>query len=111
MKRKGLSVFLFLLGVVLAAHSSESQPVSSVELMAWLTAGVPANRLVRIIQERGIAAVPGKEQIRQLEAAGADANLVRVLTKPSVKPSAVAGSSISRATTSEPQPSGSGYSY
>ena len=43
------------------------------------TAGVPANRLVRIVQERGIANVPGKELIRQLEAAGADANLIHTL--------------------------------
>ena len=80
MKRKGLSICLFLLGVALAAQSSESQPVNSAQLMAWLTAGVPSNRLVRIVQERGIAKVPGKEQIRQLESAGADANLVRTLT-------------------------------
>jgi Flp pilus assembly protein TadD len=83
-KRKGLSVFLFLLGVTLvsvslAAQSSGTQPVNSVQLMAWLTAGVPGNRLVRIIQERGIANLPGKETIRQLEAAGADDNLLRVL--------------------------------
>jgi tetratricopeptide (TPR) repeat protein len=79
-KRKGLSVFLFLLGVALAAHSSESQPVNSVQLMAWLAAGVPSSRLVRIVQERGIASVPGKEQVHQLEAAGADPTLVRTLT-------------------------------
>jgi tetratricopeptide (TPR) repeat protein len=79
-KRKGLSVFLILLGVALAAHSSESQPVNSAQLMAWLTAGVPSSRLVRIVRERGMAGVPGKEQIHQLEAAGADANLVRTLT-------------------------------
>jgi hypothetical protein len=78
-KRKGLSVFLFFLGTVLAAHSSESQPVNSAQLMAWLTAGVPSNRLIRMIQERGMAGIPGKEQIRQLEVAGADANLVRTL--------------------------------
>ena len=60
MKRKGLAVFFFLLSVALAAQSSESQPVSSVQLMAWLMAGVPSNRLVRIIQERGIAGVPAR---------------------------------------------------
>jgi superkiller protein 3 len=85
-KHKGLSVFLFLLGVALAAHSSDSQPlndsqpVNSIQLMAWLTAGVPNHRLVRIVQERGIASIPGKEQLQQLEAAGADANLVHTLT-------------------------------
>jgi superkiller protein 3 len=98
-KRKGLSVFLFLLGAVLAAHSSESQPVNSAQLMAWLTAGVPSSRLVRIVQERGIASVPGKEQIRQLEAAGADPTLVRTLTKTNLKPSA-AKSSLSEGPTS-----------
>ena len=76
-KRKGLLVFFVLLGVALA---SESQPVSPVQLMAWLTAGVPSSRLVRIMQERGIAPVPGKDQIHQFEAAGADSELVRALT-------------------------------
>lgn len=90
MKHKGLSVFLFLLGVALAAHSSDNQPVNSTQLMAWLTAGVPNNRLVRIVQERGLTAVPGKEQIHQLEAAGGDANLVRTLTN--VKPSTTTSS-------------------
>jgi tetratricopeptide (TPR) repeat protein len=96
-KRKGLSVLLFLLGMALAAYSSENQPVNSAQVMAWLTAGVPCSRLVRIIQERGITAVPGKGQIRQLESAGADANLVRTLTN--VKPSPSNPSSSS--TTSE----------
>ena len=80
-KRKGMSVLLFLLGAALAAHSSESQPVSSAQLMAWLTAGVPCNRLVRMVQEHGIASVPGKKQIHQLEAAGADPTLIRTLTR------------------------------
>jgi tetratricopeptide (TPR) repeat protein len=92
-KRKGLSVFLFLLGVALAAHSSESQPVNSTQLMAWLTAGVPSGRLVRIIQERGIANTPGREQIRQFESAGADTNLVHTLK--TVRSSRAANSSSS----------------
>ncbi|MGC2021032.1 MAG: hypothetical protein WA654_08240, partial [Candidatus Sulfotelmatobacter sp.] len=61
--------------------------------MAWLTAGVPGNRLVRIVQERGVVSVPGKESIRQLEAAGADSNLVRALKN--LKRSAAADSSTS----------------
>jgi tetratricopeptide (TPR) repeat protein len=87
-KRKGLSVFLFFIGVALAAHSSESQPVSSAQLMAWLTAGVPSSRLVRIVHERGIASLPGKEQIRQLQAVGADPTLVGALSKSNLKLSA-----------------------
>ncbi len=104
-KRKGMSVLLFLLGVALAAHSSESQPVSSVQLMAWLTAGVPCNRLVRIIQERGIASAPGMKQIHQLEAAGADPALIRTLTrtltKTNLKQSASSDSSVPEAGASE----------
>jgi superkiller protein 3 len=84
-KRRALSVFLFFLGVALAAQSSESQPVNPVQLMAWLAAGVPNQRLVRIAQERGIANACGKEQMRQFEAAGADSTLIRTLT--ALKPS------------------------
>ncbi len=80
MKTRGLSVFLFLVGCVLAAHSSDGQPVNPTQLMAWLTSGVPGKRLVRIVQERGFAGVLSKDQIRQLEAAGADPNLIRNLT-------------------------------
>jgi superkiller protein 3 len=92
-KRKGMSVLLFLFGAALAAHSSESQPVNSVQLMAWLTAGVPSSRLVLIVEERGIASVPSKAEIRQLKAAGADVALVRRLTKSNLKPSAAGRSS------------------
>ncbi|MGA9308702.1 MAG: tetratricopeptide repeat protein, partial [Candidatus Sulfotelmatobacter sp.] len=92
-KRKGLSVLLLLFGAILNAQSSERQPVNSTQLMAWLMAGVPGNRLVRIVQERGIANVPGKELMHQLEAAGADANLIHALK--SLKRSAPADSSTS----------------
>jgi Flp pilus assembly protein TadD len=104
-KRKGMSVFLFLLGAALAARSSESQSVSSAELMAWLTAGVPSNRLARIVQERGVASVPGKKQIHQLAAAGADPALIHTLTrtptKPNLKQSASSASSGSESAASE----------
>ena len=60
MKRRGLSLFVFLIVVALAAQASESQPVSPVQLMAWLIAGVPSGRLVRIIQERGVTNLPAK---------------------------------------------------
>ncbi|MGC1373580.1 MAG: tetratricopeptide repeat protein [Candidatus Sulfotelmatobacter sp.] len=79
MKRKGLSLLLSVLGLVFTAHASDTQPVNSIQLFAWLTAGVPCNRLVRLVQERGIANPPGREQIHQFELAGADANLIRAL--------------------------------
>ena len=86
MKRKGLSVFLFVLGMALAARSSDVPPVNSVQIMAWLAAGVPCNRLVRIVQERGLAGYPSKGQIQQLEVAGADAKLVRAIGEANVRP-------------------------
>jgi Flp pilus assembly protein TadD len=98
-KRKGLAVFLVFLAAAQAAHSSNSQPVNSAQLMAWLMSGVPGSRLVRIIQERGIVKTPGKDSIHQLEAAGADANLVRALKN--LKPAAAAGSSIPETTPSD----------
>jgi tetratricopeptide (TPR) repeat protein len=98
-KRKGLSILLFL-GVSIVATCSESQPVSSAQLMAWLTAGVPCNRLVRLVQERGMATALGKEQLRQFESAGADAKLIHVLTN--VKLTASAASSIAASTSEIP---------
>jgi tetratricopeptide (TPR) repeat protein len=80
-KHKGLSVFLFLMLGMLPATAGDSQPVSSTQLTAWLTAGVPSARLVRLVKERGIASAPGKDQLRQLEFAGADAKLVRAITE------------------------------
>ncbi len=77
-KRQALSVLIFFL-VVAAASFGQSQPVSSTQLMAWLAAGVPSTRLVRIVQERGVAGAPSKEQIHQFELAGANATLLRAL--------------------------------
>jgi len=78
-KRKGLSVFLFVLVAAWAALASDFQPVNGAQLTAWLMSGVPCTRLARIVQERGIIAPFGKEQIQQLESAGADETLIRAL--------------------------------
>ncbi len=91
MKRPGLSFCLFFACITVSSASSQTQPVNCTEVMAWLTSGISTDRLVRIVQERGIAAVPGKAQIRQFESAGANANLARALSglKPSIVPSGV----------------------
>jgi Flp pilus assembly protein TadD len=83
-KRKGLVLLLVVIVIAVSrvtpvAFANETQPVTSVQLMAWLTAGVPGNRLIRIIRERGIASAPDKEQIHQFEAAGAGSDLIRAL--------------------------------
>lgn len=79
MKRKVFSVFLFLFVVALGAWSSNSQPVTPAELMAWLIGGMPGGRLASIVEERGIVALD-KEQIAQFEAVGADEKLIHALT-------------------------------
>jgi hypothetical protein len=85
-KTRSLSVLVFLLGLALAAHATDTQPVNSAQLMAWLASGVPSNRLIRLVQERGIASFPDKEQFRQLESAGADAGLILALKRANWKP-------------------------
>jgi hypothetical protein len=71
-KRSGVSVCILLFYWAAFAQASETQPVSALQLMAWLVGGVSNGRLVRVIHERGIATVPGKAQISQLEAAGCE---------------------------------------
>jgi tetratricopeptide (TPR) repeat protein len=77
-----VAVFVFSLSLAAfaAPNSSETRSVDATQLVAWLIAGVPSSRLVRLVQERGVTSLPTKEQVRQLESAGADANLMRTLT-------------------------------
>src|SRR3984893_14038303 len=77
-----VAVFVFSLSLAAfaAPSSSEPQSVDATQLVAWLIAGVPSSRLVRLVQERGVTSIPTKEQVRLLESAGADANLIRTLT-------------------------------
>jgi tetratricopeptide (TPR) repeat protein len=93
-KRTGVSVFgvIFFYVAALAAQNSSidsgsaslppstTQPINTIQLMAWLTAGISENRLVRLVHERGLAWTPNPEELHELESAGADAKVVRVLT-------------------------------
>src|SRR3981081_1504620 len=63
-------VFSLSLAAFAAPNSSETQSVDATQLVAWLIAGVPNSRLVRLVQERGITSLPTKEPLRQLESAG-----------------------------------------
>src|SRR5580658_12277 len=80
-------VFLAFLGLaaICAADSADVKPSSTdkvlttTELVAWLAGGVPNSRLVRLVGESGLTAAPGKDELRQLQSAGADQNLLRVL--------------------------------
>jgi len=78
-----LSVFVLATSV---AHSSEvsaegskskSRAVTTTELTAWLTSGVPSARLARLVTERGLATLPTHNELKQLELAGAEKELMR----------------------------------
>jgi tetratricopeptide (TPR) repeat protein len=85
--KKALSVCVFLLAATLIsraeiARAGENQPVNCAQVMAWLISGVPSTRVVRIVQERGILQAPGKNDLHNLEAAGADPVLLRAVGRP-----------------------------
>jgi tetratricopeptide (TPR) repeat protein len=73
---------------VLAANSAygsevgsvDSSSVTTTQLAAWLIGGVSSRRLARLVEERGLATLPTHAELRQVEAAGAEKDLVRVLT-------------------------------
>lgn len=79
MKRQSLSVVIFL-GMAAGSVFSQTQPVNSSQLMAWLASGISNARLVRIVKERGLAAAPVKRKLHELESAGADAALLHTLS-------------------------------
>jgi tetratricopeptide (TPR) repeat protein len=94
-KRPSLSFCLFFLCMAVFPAFSQTQSVNSTQLVAWLASGVPSSRLARIVQERGISSAPGKEQTRELEAAGADANLLHTLTTLGPTPATLAENAFS----------------
>jgi superkiller protein 3 len=72
---------ILILATALCAPASDSKPVDPVQLTAWLAAGVPGQRLLRIVQECGIAAFLSEKQIGQLAAVGAPESLLRALSR------------------------------
>src|SRR5437868_4063095 len=77
-----LSLLLFSLAGA-AAQSAETlpskHPVTTIQLAAWLTGGVSSNRLAGLVAERGLATLPTRNELRQMESAGAEKNLMRAL--------------------------------
>src|SRR4030081_1617267 len=57
-------VFSLSLAAFAAPNSSETRSVDATQLVAWLIAGVPSSRLVRLVQERGVTSLPTKDQVR-----------------------------------------------
>ena len=82
--------FLIILLLSAAAVSSQgqnadSQPVTTTDLAAWLTGGVSSSRLARLAADRKVANLPTHAEIRQLQAAGAGKDLVKVLNSGNVE--------------------------
>jgi Flp pilus assembly protein TadD len=75
------SQFLFVLVLAAsAAHSADTRPVNTTQLAAWLAGGVSGSRLAGLVEERGLATLPTRSELRQIEAAGANRDLLRVLS-------------------------------
>ncbi len=92
-----IKAIVFLLGSTLAATaascaevcSAGSAAVDTTQLTAWLIGGVTTNRLARLVRERGLATLPTHAELRQVEAAGAGKDLMRVLTSGNVQSASV----------------------
>src|SRR5271156_4456416 len=70
-----IKAILFLLVFSLAAtllHASEgpadSRPLNTTQLTAWLIGGVSSSRLAGLVEERGLATLPTRTELRQVEA-------------------------------------------
>src|SRR5271157_401102 len=77
---KASRFLLFFVLATAAAYSADTPAVDTTQLAAWLTGGVSSSRLARLVEERGVATLPTRNELRQLESAGADQELIRVLS-------------------------------
>src|SRR5260370_18638563 len=80
-RHKGLAFLFCCLSVVALADSSQSQPVNTTQLTAWLTGGISSTRLVQLIHEPGPAVAPTKKELHQLQALRALPKLLRPLSR------------------------------
>jgi tetratricopeptide (TPR) repeat protein len=92
---------IFLLACTLAASVAHSSDVSSLnpsnttsaidttQLTAWLAGGISSTRLAQLVKQHGLANLPTHKELRQLEAAGADKNLIQALTSGNVQSASI----------------------
>ena len=77
-----LLLFVFAVEAVVAPASygqiSDPHPVTTAQLVAWLTGGISSSRLAQVVDERGLATLPTHAELRQLESAGAGKDLMHV---------------------------------
>jgi len=62
------------------APASGTPAVNTTQVVAWLTGGISSGRLARLVEERGVASLPTRNELRQLESAGAGKELIRALS-------------------------------
>ena len=79
MRRKSWNVFLVFLASTAIAQSSNSRMVDCAQLLRWVAAGIPQQRLFRLVEERGIAFQLDLHSARSLRTAGANSSLIRNL--------------------------------
>ena len=82
-------LFLFCAASVSALASDAVHPVNTTQLTAWLVGGVSSTRLTRLVKERGLANLPTHAELRQLEGAGADQDLLKLLNSGNVQSAAI----------------------
>ena len=85
-RAQALPIILLLLSLPAAvAQSAAARPVDTTQITAWLIGGVSSNRLARLAAERGLATLPTKTELRQVESTGAGKDLMRVLNSGNVQ--------------------------
>ena len=78
--KPSLSLLVFMLTVA-ATQSSQGQireatPLTTTQVVAWLTGGVSSARLAQLVGARGLCTLPTQTELRQVEADGLQAHAV-----------------------------------
>ena len=89
-QRCGLHIRSAVFFIVLAtggaiAQLTESHPVTTTQLAAWLLGGISSKRLAGLVREHGVANLPTMAELRQLQAVGADKSLMDQLASGKVQ--------------------------
>src|SRR4029077_12256690 len=72
-------IFFSFFSSAVVPPAAASQPVDATQLAAWMTAGVSSTRLTRLVQEGDVVQI-SKQDLARLQGAGAEKNLIRVLS-------------------------------
>jgi cytochrome c-type biogenesis protein CcmH/NrfG len=79
MRKKFLNVVLVFLTGTAIAQSSNSRIIDCTQLLSWIAAGIPQQRIIRLVEERGIGFQLDLRTVRSLRTAGANSAFIRNL--------------------------------